>query len=170
MSTIMTGVSWNQIITSIALLLLLLGAAPVSDPIPLSARPSTVLDKTARRLAAHDLAESRQQGDRPLVLVGSAVLGQEPAKPALFIQLQSARECGSAGCSTSVWLQRGKSWERVLDGVAGKLSVSSKRTRGMADILAGNTRYVWNGRLYYDPRLAPNLDLRLKQPEGRPRQ
>ncbi len=145
-------------------LLLLLGAAPVPDPVPLSAQPGTSLDATARRLVLRDLSESRQQGDRPLVLTGSAPLGRKGSKPGLFIQLQSARECGSAGCSTSVWLQRGNGWERVLDGVAGKLSVSSRYTRGMADILAGKTRYVWNGRAYHDPRPAPKLDLRPKNP------
>ena len=165
----MTGVRWNRITTRTALLLLL-AAAPVPDPVPLSPRPGTALDKTARRLVARDLAEALRQGDSPLVLVGSAILDPKSGKPALFIQLQSARECGSAGCSTSVWLERGKSWERVLDGVAGKLSISSRRTRGMADILAGTTRYVWNGRSYNDPRPSPKLDLGLKKPEARPRQ
>ena len=86
--------------------------------------------------------------------------GPQRPSPALFVQLQSARECGSAGCSTSVWLQRGRAWERVLDGVAGKLSVSEHRTRGMADLLTGNARYVWTGREYEDARPAPKIDLR----------
>ena len=150
---------WGRVLAGAALLMLL-GAAPAPEPVPLHARPGSPLDATARQLVARDLAESKRAGDRPLVLVGSATLGRKGQSPALFVQLQSARECGSAGCSTSVWLQRGRAWERVLDGVAGKLSVSEHRTRGMADLLTGNARYVWTGREYEDARPAPKIDLR----------
>ncbi len=128
---------------------------------PLSAQPGTALDAAARQLVARDLAEARRRGETPLVLVGSARLGRgQQDRPAVFVQLQSARECGSAGCSTAVYLWRRGRWARVLDGVAGRLAVAPTRTRGMADLLTGATRYVWNGERYRDARPAPNVDLR----------
>jgi hypothetical protein len=138
----------------------LMAAAPRSTPVPLAAQPGTPLDATARQLVAQDLAESRRAGEKPLVLVGSAALGDASDRRALFVQIQSARECGSAGCSTSVFLWRAGTWALVLDGVSGRLAVSANKTRKMADLLTDKDRYVWNGSLYQDSKPAPQVDLR----------
>ena len=126
----------------------------------LAARPGTPLDAEARRLEAHDIAAGRAAGEAPLVLIGSAPLGAATDRPALFVQLQSARECGSAGCSTTVYLWQGGEWRRVLDGVGGKLTVAAARTRGMANLVSESTHYVWSGHEYRDAMPGPALDLR----------
>ena len=93
---------------------LLLGAAsPVrpgpANPVPMQSNPGTQADATARRLAADDLEAAKSRGGTPLVLTGRALLGG--AQPALFVQLQSAQECGSAGCSTSVFSFEHGRWQ-----------------------------------------------------------
>ena len=153
---------------------LLLGAAAptkpptgtsAGTPVLLQAQPGTPLDQAARQLVADDLAAANARGDRPLVLIGSARLGGE--RPALFVQLQSPKECGSAGCTTSVYAYVRGNWTRVLDSATGRLTVASSRTRGMADLLAGDERYVWTGSAYRSTRPAPALDLRPHPPRSR---
>ena len=145
---------------------LLAGAAPPARPaagipVTLSAQPGTSLDAAARRLVAQDLAEAQRAGERPLLLVGSARLDTAASgRPALFVQLQSPRECGSAGCNTTVYAWAGGGYRRVLDGVAGRLVVSGARHRGRADLVTDTETYVWNGTAYVDSRPAPNVDLR----------
>lgn len=141
--------------------LLLAAAAPV----PLSEQPGTELDRAARALVAQDLNEAEGRRERPLILVGSAQLGRAQDPPALFVQLQSPRECGSAGCSTSVYLRSGNGWRKVLDGVSGPVAVADTRSKGMRDLLVGQGRYVWNGTRYVDVRPAPAVNLR---PQRRP--
>ena len=144
----------------------LLGAAaparpPSGTPVILQQpQPGTPLDQQARSLVAQDLAEARAKGDSPLLLAGSARLGGPGDRPALFVQLQSPRECGSAGCSTSVyaWVRGG--WKRVLDGTSGRLAVAATKTRGMSDLLANEEHYAWTGSEYRDTRPAPAVDLR----------
>ena len=141
-------------------LLLLLAAAPAPVPVPLSPQPGTPLDAAARALVADDLADAARNNDKPLVLVGAARLGTASDRPALFVQLQSARECGSAGCNTSVYLWRSGGYQRVLDGVGGQLAVAAAKHRGMADLVTEGERYVWSGQDYRDTRPAPAVDLR----------
>lgn len=145
----------------IPLVLLLLAAAPV----PLSEQSGTELDRAARMLVAQDLNEAEGRRERPLILVGSARLGRAQDQPALFVQLQSPRECGSAGCNTSVYLRSAGSWRKVLDSVSGPIVVADTRRRGMRDLLVGQERYVWNGTRYVDIRPAPAVDVR---PQPRP--
>jgi hypothetical protein len=151
------------------LALLLLAAAPVAPPsvtpaagtpIVLAARPGTQLDASARKLVAQDLTEARTGREKPLVLTGSAMLGTASDHPAVFVQLQSARECGSAGCSTTAFLWQKGVWKRILDGVDGKLTVLPTKTRGMADIASEKVKYIWTGTEYHDPKAAPPIDLR----------
>ena len=154
---------YGRALLSIALAFILMAAAPAprSMPVPLSAQQGTWRDQAARKLVADDLAEAGRAGEKPLVLVGSARLGTAAKdREALFVQLQSARECGSAGCGTSVYLWRDGMWKRVLDGANGKLSVSASRTKGMADLLTDKDRYVWTGSEYRDPHPGPQIDLR----------
>jgi hypothetical protein len=54
----------------------------------------------------------------------------------------------------------------VLDGTTGRLSVSAKRTRGRADLITDEERFVWTGATYRSTSPAPALDLR---PHPRPR-
>ena len=142
--------------------LLLGAAAPIrptpAAPVTLQSNPGTQADATARRLSADDLDAAKARGDAPLVLTGRAVLGG--AQPALFVQLQSTQECGSAGCSTSVFSFEHGKWQRVLDSATGRLTVSVKKTRGRNDIMSDDDHYVWNGTGYVSLEPAPNLNLR----------
>lgn len=124
----------------------------------MQSNPGTQADATARRLSADDLAAAKARRDTPLVLTGRAVLGG--TQPALFVQLQSAQECGSAGCSTSVFsFERGR-WQRVLDSATGRLTVSVKKTRGRNDIISDDDHFVWNGTGYESLQPAPSINLR----------
>ncbi len=139
----------------------LLAAAPApAVPVMLAPQPGTALDRTARGLIAQDLAESARAGERPLVLIGTARLGGAADHPALFVQLQSPRECGSAGCSTSVFAWMGGHYQKVLDGVDGRMAVAGTRHAGMADLQAGSETYAWNGKAYADTVPAPAINLR----------
>ena len=131
----------------------------------LSARPGSAEDQTARALAARDVAASDRKSEPPLVLVGRARLAGPRAPAALFVQLQSADLCGSAGCSTSVYVNAPGGapggWRRVLDSVSGPIRVDVRSHGGMADLLVdGDDRWVWDGQAYVDTVPAPALDLR----------
>lgn len=142
--------------------LLLLAAAPAKPqqgtPVTLQSQPGIPADTVARKLVADDLAAARSRGDAPLLLVGAANLGGK--QPALFVQLQSPLECGSAGCTTSVYAFERGGWTRVLDGTTGRLTVSKKRTKGRLDLFSDDERYVWTGSAYRGTRPAPSVDLR----------
>lgn len=131
---------------------------PVSqrEKVVLTVQPGTAIDADARQAVARDLAEARRVGDRPLLLVGSSALGGPKDRPALFVQIQSARECGSAGCNTSVHVFRQGRWQRVVDTVSGPIVVDTRRHGGMRDLIVnGRDRWIWNGRAYVDSRPAP---------------
>lgn len=148
-------------LTHIAPLLLLLAAGPApGSPVPLAAQPNTPLHETARQLVAVDLAEATRRGEAPLVLAGTARLGGPNDRPAVFVQLQSPRECGSAGCNTQVYVWKRDQYVRVLDGVSGDVSVAPTRHKGMADLRAGSERYVWDGVRYGSVQPAPNVSVR----------
>ncbi len=136
--------------------------APVpSGTVVLSARPGSAEDQTARSLTAPDVTASDRKSEPPLVLVGSARLAGRRAAAALFVQLQSADLCGSAGCSTSVYVNAPGGWRRVLDSVSGPIRVAPEQHGGMADLLVdGDDRWVWDGQAYADTVPAPALDLR----------
>lgn len=138
--------------------------AETPTPVTLRPQPGTALDAAARQLVAKDIGDARTGDSSALVLVGSAALSSKPGeRQALFVQVQSARQCGSAGCSTLVYLWRNGAYERVLDGVDGRMAVSPHRTLGMADLVADENRYVWDGTSYRDATpgpAAPNPDLR----------
>ncbi len=144
---------------------LLLAAAAPSVPtgtVKLASQPGTPLDATARRVAAADL----EDGDSgTLLLIGSQHLGTAGTGPALFVQVQSQRSCGSAGCSTSIYLPTKTGWTKVLDAVSGNLVVEASQHAGMHDLLVGkNDRWVWKGHAYADTLPAPQVDLRPRHP------
>ena len=134
-----------------------MAAAPSGrQPVKLAPQPGTPLDRTARELVAQDLAEAARAGERPLVLLGTAQLAGPKERPALFVQLQSARECGSAGCSTAAYQFTAGKWQLVLDAVSGPVAVDRAVHRGMHDLIVhDNDRWVWNGTAYTDARGPP---------------
>lgn len=151
-------------------LMLLPAAAPdragmaAGTPVVMSAQPGTPLDQTARGLVAQDLANARRSGDRPLLLTGSARLGTATERPALFVQLQSSRQCGSRGCSTSVFAWLKGRWTKVLDDASGRITLSPTKHGGMADLIANTEHYAWTGTAYANTRPAPAIDLRPRVP------
>lgn len=140
--------------------LLLAAAAPAvpTGPVKLAPQPGTPLDATARQVAAADVGD----GDaRSLLLLGSQHLGSAGIGPALFVQVQSQRSCGSAGCSTSVYLPTRAGWTKVLDAVSGNVVVEAAQHGGMHDLVVGkNDRWIWKGTAYADTLPAPQVDLR----------
>jgi hypothetical protein len=95
------------------------------------------------------------------MLVGSARLSGTGKQAALFVQVQSASLCGSAGCSTSVFVKRDQAWQRVLDSVSGPIKVSPSLHHGMHDLLVhGSDRWIWSGKTYTDTLPAPAVDLK----------
>ena len=139
---------------------ILLAAAPSGHPVGLTPHPGTRTDAAARQLVAQDLVEARRAGDQPLVLTATAPLGGPRDGSVLFVQLQSPRECGSAGCSTSAFQPEGRAWRKVLDAVSGPILVQDASHKGMRDLMVGGTRFVWTGTTYADTAPAPELHLR----------
>lgn len=125
--------------------------AASGNPVVLSAQPGTELDKQARLLNAEDIETAHRHHEEPLVLIGSAPLSTSKDEIGLFVQLQSAALCGSAGCSTDVYLKRGGEWIKVLDSVSGAISILPTRHGGMYDIVVdGSDRWIWHGDSYQD--------------------
>ncbi|QHI95234.1 hypothetical protein GT348_02140 [Aristophania vespae] len=122
-----------------------------SKPVLLTAQPGTKLDKIARSLNKDILEDAAAHNDVPVILIGSAPLSQHKNDKGLFVQIQSARLCGSAGCTTSVYLHRGPQWVPVLDAVNGDIAVLSTRHKGMYDLIIDkNDKWIWNGQTYQD--------------------
>ena len=139
------------------LLLALAAPARAAGPIVLAPAPGTPADTVARNALAQALADATRAGEKPLVLVGQARLGRPTDRAALFVQLQSARECGSAGCSTSLLVWSPQGWRRVLDGVIGAVTVAPSRHYGWSDLVADKETYVWTGQVYRNARPVPNV-------------
>jgi len=162
----------HRLLACLALILLPAAASapdPVGVPVVLTPQPGSALDKTARSLVAQDLSEAARSRERPLVLIGSARLGTATDRPALFIQLQSPRQCGSAGCSTSAYAWIKGRWTKVLDDASGRITVAPTRHSGMADLTANTEHYAWNGTAYANTRPAPAVDLRPRGPRPKRR-
>ncbi len=147
--------------------LLLTAAAPVAGPVSrgavplgpvaLAPQPGSPLEATAREVAGADIADG---GAGALLLVGSHSLGSAGTGPALFVQVQSDRACGSAGCSVSIYLPTKTGWKKVLDAV-GTIVVQPAMHRGMHDLVVDRgDRWVWTGTRYTDTLPAPQVDLR----------
>jgi hypothetical protein len=140
---------------------LVLAAAAPSGVVTLTTQPGSALEATALKLVGADLKQSSSAGDPPVMLVGSARLSTGHAPAALFVQVQSASFCGSAGCSTSVYLKHGATWTKVMDSISGPIKVSRASHRGMHDLLLhGKDRWVWTGSAYADTLPTPDVDLR----------
>ena len=159
-------------VVGLALLLVASGAAQAATKadaarigagdatVALTTQPGSALETTATQLVASDLKQSRSAGDPPVMLVGSARLSVKPAPAALFVQVQSADFCGSAGCSTSAYVRHGEGWTKVLDSISGPIKVSHRSHHGMYDLLVhGKDRWVWTGTAYADTLPVPAVDL-----------
>jgi hypothetical protein len=95
---------------------------------------------------ASELEKSRRPGENPLLLVGTARLGNSDV---LFVQIQSTGDCGSAGCSTLSFKKTKGKWSRILDTVAGTIRVADSSHRGMPDLIVKDTsRLIWDGAKY----------------------
>ena len=95
---------------------------------------------------AGEIARAQAEGTDPLVLVGMGRLND--ADELLFVQLQSASECGSAGCSTVSFRHEGGQWSRIMDTVSGTVQIAQSRHRGMPDLIVNRHRLVWDGTKY----------------------
>jgi hypothetical protein len=148
----------------VLLALLVCGAAQAGEAgatVALTTQPGSTLETTAKELVSADLKQAAGSGDTPVLLVGSARLSAHGGAPALFVQVQSASFCGSAGCSTSVYLKRGAGWKKVMDSISGPIKVSGRSHHGMHDLmLHAGDRWVWNGSAYIDTLPTPAIDLR----------
>ena len=128
------------------------------EPVALTDQRGTALDSAARELNADDLAAAARHNDKPLVLVGSAPLSANGANTALFVQVQAASLCGSAGCSTDVYVKRNGAWAKVLDSVSGPIELLPTTHGGIKDILVdGSDRWVWKGNTYVDTLAAQDI-------------
>ena len=118
-----------------AVLLLIAAAAPAPSvplgPVPLTSQPLSKLNATARAVAGQDIEDG---GSGALLLLASQSLGTAGTGPALFVQVQSDRACGSAGCSVSIYLPGKAGWTKILDAV-GTVSVLPTIHGGMHDML-----------------------------------
>ena len=133
---------------------------PPGSVVALTTQPGSRLEHDAAALVADDIAAAHKAHEVPVMLVGSAHLATHGERAALFVQVQSASLCGSAGCSTSVFTEQGHRWTRVLDSVSGPVKVSPTTHGGMHDLLVhGTDRWVWNGKAYSDTLPAPGMPL-----------
>jgi hypothetical protein len=137
---------------------------PAGQAVTLTTQPGSRLEHDAATLMAEDLAAAKAAHEQPVMLVGSARLGGRSAPAALFVQVQSATLCGSAGCSTSVFVRGAGSahgWKRVLDSVSGPIKVAAGMHHGMHDLLVhGTDRWIWSGSAYADTLPAPGVNLK----------
>jgi len=156
-----------HIVFALCAILLLTAAAPAVTvgPVVLAQHPLSKLYFTARDVAKQDIEDG---GDGALLLLASQSLGTAGTGPALFVQVQSQRSCGSAGCSVSVYLPVKTGWTKILDAV-GTLAVLPSAHGGMHDLLVGKgDHWVWNGRAYADTLPAPQVDLTPRNPAPHP--
>ena len=128
----------------------------------LTTQPGSALETIATTLSADDLKQARASGDTPVLLVGSARLSTNRAmQAALFVQVQSASFCGSAGCSTSAYLKKGGTWTKILDSISGPIKLSPLVHGGMHDLLVhAHDRFIWTGTAYADTLPVPNVTLK----------
>lgn len=129
-----------------------------ADPVIMTHQPGSGLEAEAMRLNSDDLAAAARHHEKPLVLIGSAPLSPDGKNIALFVQVQSASLCGSAGCSTDIYLKRGSSWTKILDSVSGPVSLLHTTHGGMRDIMVDSSdRWIWKNNTYVDTLAATDL-------------
>jgi hypothetical protein len=167
---VITGHAFNRLprmILGLCALMLLSAAAPaiLVGPVTLAPHPLSKMYFTARDVAKQDIDDG---GSGALLLLASQSLGTAGTGPALFVQVQSQRSCGSAGCSVSIYLPTKAGWTKILDAV-GTLAVLPTVHDGMHDMLVGKgDHWVWNGRAYADTIPAPQVDLTPRNPAPHP--
>jgi hypothetical protein len=137
------------------------GAQPISgSPVLLKPQPGTEADRIARQLMARELVKSGQSGDAPAVLTTTVRLGKSHDSDVLFVQIQSPRDCGSAGCDTVSFRYVNSRWVRILDTVSGTIRIAATQHRGMRDLIVQDTdRRIWDGEKYANTVPIPPGDL-----------
>ena len=137
------------------------GAKTISGAlVVLRAQPGTQADRIARQLMAQQLMKASQLGEMPLVLVATPRLGNSHDSNVLFVQIQSPRDCGSAGCDTVSFRHANGRWVKILDTVSGTIRVAQTRHKGMQDIIVQDTdRRIWDGEKYANTVPTPPSDL-----------
>jgi hypothetical protein len=122
-------------------------AKPIaSAPIALASQPGTPTDRIARLLMSKELTRARRAGENPTVLSAVARLANSDV---LFVQIRSARECGSGGCDTVSFKSSRGRWITILDTVGGTIRVAESHHRGMPDlIIKGTDKLIWDGARY----------------------
>jgi hypothetical protein len=121
----------------------------VSDaPVAMTSQPGSTVDALARQLMAREIEQSRASGVEPVVLVGTRRLDSNAGL--LFVEVQSANDCGSAGCSIVSFRHVKGQWVRVMDTVGGAVWIASPRHGGMPDLSVDGNPYVWDGAQYRD--------------------
>ncbi|MFT9458904.1 MAG: hypothetical protein ABF611_05020 [Acetobacter orientalis] len=129
-----------------------------ADPVIMTNQPGSALEAEARTLNSDDMAAAARHHETPLLLIGSAPLSDGGKNIALFVQVQAASLCGSAGCSTDVYLKDGKGWTKILDAVSGPISLLPTKHEGLRDILVDTSdRWVWKNGAYQDTLAATDL-------------
>ena len=109
---------------------------------------------------ARELAKSDEFGETPKVLVATARLGKTRDSDVLFVQIQSPRDCGSAGCDTVSFRFTNGRWVGILDTVSGTIRVAATQHRGMRDLIVQDAdRRIWDGEKYADTVPTPPRDL-----------
>lgn len=129
-----------------------------ADPVIMTHQPGSALEAEARKLNSDDMAAAARHHENPLLLIGSAPLSEGGKNMALFVQVQSASLCGSAGCSTDVYLKDGNGWAKILDAVSGPISLLPTQHGGLRDILVDTSdKWVWKNGAYQDTLAATDL-------------
>lgn len=127
-----------------------------AKPVILHEQPGSKLNEQARALNADVLQDAARHHDRPIILIGTVPLSSAPQDQALFVQLQSYRLCGSAGCTTSIYRQKGQQWETLLDAVNGSISILPSSHNGLSDLLIdGKDYWFFDGKSYQDTENTP---------------
>jgi hypothetical protein len=137
------------------------GAKPISgSPVLLKPQPGTAADRIARQLMTRELVKSSQSGDAPAVLTTTVRLGKSHDSDVLFVQIQSPRDCGSAGCDTVSFRYVNSRWIRILDTVSGTIRIATTQHRGMRDLIVQDAdRRIWDGEKYANTVPIPPGDL-----------
>lgn len=113
--------------------------------------PGSSLDKIARSLNSDLLKDDDLHHDNSVILVGEKNLSPSTKNKALFVQIQSARLCGAAGCTTSIYLNKEHHWVTILDSINGTISLLPSKHHGFYDLLINNEdRWIWDGKEYND--------------------
>lgn len=129
-----------------------------ADPVIMTHQPGSALEAEVKKLSGEYLAAAARHHETPLILIGSTPLSKDNKTIGLFVQVQAASLCGSAGCSTDVYMKHAGQWVKILDSVSSPISLLHTTHDGMRDILIdGSDRWIWRNGTYHDTLAATDL-------------